>query len=689
MCSFFTRPWLLSLTLMFAAHGLGQITPSVPCENGFAGIYPCEQVDLMSHLVPSEIGGGEMNDVWGWTDPLDGHEYAILGRTSGTAFIDVTDPNNPVFLGDLPTHTLNSFWRDIKVHQDHAFIVSEASGHGMQVFDLTRLRNVPSPPVIFTEDAHYSGFGNCHNIAINETTGRAYAVGANTFSGGLNILDVSNPLSPNLIGSFAEDGYSHDAQVVNYIGPDPDHAQKELAFCFNEDAVTIVDVTDPSDAVLLSSTGYATSAYTHQGWLTEDHRFLLVGDELDEGSTNTRTYIFDVQDIDNPFLLGTHVGETTAIDHNLYIHEGLAFQSNYRAGLEILDLSNIEQGSLERVAFFDVYPANNAAQFNGSWSNYPFFPSGNVVVSHIEEGLFVVRPNIAPPCTESCGCTDPLACNFDADALNDDGTCDYGCYGCTDPTACNHDGQAIVDDGSCVYPDPQWGCDCSVSGTISTPLSGNQSSVPSTFEAVGNPEATSMEVVLNFNGQGSSWAGDIVLIVEDGLGNCVEFGGYNSTPGGCSSLGNYSTVWPANWATADNGTFTASVDLSSTGLSGEGTWSVTLYNGWSSSSQVNYDLTWTLFDACPNSDDPPILGCTDPQASNFNPLATEDDGSCFANDCPGDLDANGIINVNDVLTALGEFGCFGACTADLDDDGVVGVTDILTLLSSFGEPCPD
>ena len=102
-----------------------------------------------------------MNDIWGWTDPLDGKEYALLGRTTGTAFIDITDPNNPVYLGNLPTHTVSSLWRDIKVYTDHAFIVSEASGHGMQVFDLTQLRNVPNPPVTFTADAHYSGFGNC------------------------------------------------------------------------------------------------------------------------------------------------------------------------------------------------------------------------------------------------------------------------------------------------------------------------------------------------------------------------------------------------------------------------------------------------------------------------------------------------------------------------------------------------
>ena len=185
------------------------------------------------------------NDIWGWTDPQTGKEYAIIGLVFGTSFVDISSPENPVYLGELPTHgAFGSSWRDIKVYADHAFIVSEASGHGMQVFDLTKLRNVSNPPVTFTSDAHYGGFSNCHNIAINEASGRAYPIGANTFSGGLNIIDISNPLNPTLIGSFAEDGYSHDAQIVNYIGPDAQYAGKEIAFCFNENTVTIVDVTD-------------------------------------------------------------------------------------------------------------------------------------------------------------------------------------------------------------------------------------------------------------------------------------------------------------------------------------------------------------------------------------------------------------------------------------------------------------
>ncbi len=716
------------------------VPPAEPCVDGFAGIYPCDQVDLMAHMTIAAVGGGEMNDIWGWTDPLDGKEYALLGKTSGTAFIDISDPVNPVYLGVLPTHTVNSSWRDIKVYANHAFIVSEASGHGMQVFDLTRLRNVANPPATFDSDAHYGGFGNCHNIAINEASGRAYPIGASTFSGGLNIIDISNPLSPTLIGSFAEDGYSHDAQIVNYNGPDAQYAGSEIAFCFNENTVTIVDVTDATDPVLVSATGYSTSGYTHQGWLTEDHKYLLVNDELDEQQSGqpTRTYIFDVQDLNNVSLIGTHLGSTNAIDHNLYTHEGLVYQSNYRAGLRILDLANVAQGQLEEVAFFDVYPASNSAQFNGTWSNYPYFGSGNVIVSHIEEGLYIVRPNIIPPCEVSCGCTDATACNYDPNALNEDGSCDFSCYGCTDAAACNYDPAATIDDGSCIAPDPSFGCDCSLDGNQTATLSGGQSSAPLELQAVGNPGPSSFDITLVFSGGGGSWPADLAVTITDPNGVCVSFGGYNSSPGGCSSIGNYSTIWPTGWNTATSGTYSATVDLSGTSLSGSGTWSFSLYNGYSSSGGVSYDATWTLNDVCP-ADAPDVPGCTDPAACNFDPAATLDDGSCLQDDaigvcggdctadvdgdgvcdvdevpgctdptadnynpnatdddgscefpapCPADFDGDDIITVGDILICLGDFGCASDCTADLDGDGITGVTDILIVLSAFGDPCP-
>jgi len=149
----------------------------------------------------------------------DAEEYALVGRTTGTSFVDISKPGAPVYLGTLPPHTTTSTWRGIKVYANHAFIVSEAAGHGLQVFDLTQLRSVNTPPVTFSETAHYAGFGNSHTVAVNEETGFLYAAGTNTCAGGLHMIDVRNPGTPVFSGCFGADGYTHDTQCVLYVGP--------------------------------------------------------------------------------------------------------------------------------------------------------------------------------------------------------------------------------------------------------------------------------------------------------------------------------------------------------------------------------------------------------------------------------------------------------------------------------------
>lgn len=368
------------------------------CSKGMAGAYPCHDVDLLAFLPHADIGGGSGNDIWGWTDPVTGREYALVGRSTGTAFVDVSAPRQPVYLGTLPPRTAASTWRDIKVFSDHAFIVSEAANHGMQVFDLTQLRRVTSPPVTFTDTAHYAGFGSAHNLAINSRTGFAYAVGTRTCEGGLHAVDVRAPASPRAAGCFSLDGYTHDAQCVVYSGPDTFYQDHEVCFNSNEDTLTIVDVTDKLEQVQLSPTGYGGSAYTHQGWLTEDQQFFLVSDEGDEVTFGhpTRTWIWDVSDLEKPVIASYHDGATPSIDHNLYVRGHLVYQSNYRSGLRLLDASEVAQGILREVGFFDVYPSDDAPAYNGAWSAFPFFASGSVAVDGIEQGLFVLGPRTMP-----------------------------------------------------------------------------------------------------------------------------------------------------------------------------------------------------------------------------------------------------------------------------------------------------
>lgn len=370
---------------------------ATPCVGGLAGNYPCNNIDLLAFLPLSSIGGGSGNDIWGWTDPMTGKEYAIMGRSTGASFVDISDPTNPVYLGNLPPHSFNSDWRDIKVYRDHAYIVSEAADHGMQVFDLTQLRNVVSPPATFTETAHYDDVGSAHNVAINEDTGYAYIVGS-LFScgGGPHFVNIQNPTAPFFAGCHSEPAYTHDTQCVVYHGPDAQHQGREICINSNEDTINIIDVTNKTAPAVLSQTTYANWGYIHQGWLTEDHAYYMQGDELDEQNFmhNSRTRIFDVRDLDAPVQIGTYDGPTAAIDHNLYTLGDYVYEANYRAGLRILDLDNIASGILTEVAYFDIYPSSDTSNFNGAWSVYPYFASGVVVVSGIEQGLFVLQPNL-------------------------------------------------------------------------------------------------------------------------------------------------------------------------------------------------------------------------------------------------------------------------------------------------------
>ncbi|HEX6208811.1 MAG TPA: choice-of-anchor B family protein, partial [Actinomycetota bacterium] len=558
-----------------------------PCIQGLAGPFPCHMVDLMTFLPMDDIGGGPGsiyggpgNDVWGWTDPETHAEWIIAGRSNGTSFIDASDPKNPVFVADLPAHGVTELHSDMKVYRGHAYIVKDGPGNGIQVFDLTRLRDIDygDAPVTVDADAVYEEISNAHDIAINEDTGFAYALGAtggaigqlanvvtidapssaagtyqaaganfgpapdatgvsgdvvlvsdgvgtttdacqplvgfpagsialvdrgacnftvkannaqaagaaamivannvgtNPFTmggsdpsitipsvmisladgntikaglpasgtvssnpeanpcdrGGLHMVDIRDPKNPTYAGCFDDDGYTHDGQCVVYRGPDERYQGRELCFAANPsspgvgDAVTIVDVTDKSNPVLVGKVFEGEpNTYSHQGWLTPDHRYFLHDDESDNGGSSqaiqgrTRTRVFDVTDLENPFLQAVYHHPTRAPAHNLYTRGRYMYNAHYIDGLRIVDITKIDhpgdeflaqtpsapdhQGLYE-VGCFDTDPfrndmgvfPNGRTAWGGSWSNYPYFKSGVVVVSGFD-GLFLVKPRLGVP----------------------------------------------------------------------------------------------------------------------------------------------------------------------------------------------------------------------------------------------------------------------------------------------------
>jgi choice-of-anchor B domain-containing protein len=383
--------------------GGGTSSPVVPnigggpadCDAGRADGFSCNAVALAKRVTLATLGGTTANDIWGWTDSADGAEYALVGVDNGTAFVRVSDPENPTVVGYLRTQTSSSHLRDIKVYMNHAYIVADSAGaHGMQVFDLTRLRGGGTGQ-IFSADVVYGDFEEAHNIAINESSGFAYIVGSETCSGGLHMVDIRQPLNPLFAGCHSIDGYTHDAQCVNYVGPDPDYMGSEICFNSNEDSLAIADVTVKASPITLASLVYPDLGYVHQAWLDDTHQYLVVNDELDEFQLGLRTgtIVIDVTDLDNPKYLYTHRHTTSSTDHNLYVSGNRIYEANYTSGLRILEFTSLATDTLTEVGFFDTYPLNDDPGIAGAWSVYPFFPSGTVVVSDIDNGLFVLSPN--------------------------------------------------------------------------------------------------------------------------------------------------------------------------------------------------------------------------------------------------------------------------------------------------------
>ena len=192
-----------------------------------------------------------------------------------------------------------------------------------------------------------------------------------------------------------------------YTGPDKKYTNREICFNYNEDTLTIVDITDRASPIQISKTPYVGASYTHQGWIAvSDMSYLLLDDELDEqdgtgeaANGHTTTYIFDIKKLANPKHTGTYQSPVRSIDHNQYVIDGLTYQANYGSGLRIVDVSSIKDDptgkGFKQVGFFDCHPEDDAqggeVEFVGAWSVYPYFRSGHILLNSIERGVYSLK----------------------------------------------------------------------------------------------------------------------------------------------------------------------------------------------------------------------------------------------------------------------------------------------------------
>lgn len=399
----------------------------VKCVNGQAVVVPgdrlqtfrCGNLDLQDFKSHSELGSrsGSGSSSWGWTSP-EGREFGAIGQADGTAFIEISKTGRVTYLGRLPQQSVTSQWREIRTVKNYFVIGSEASNHGVQIFDARKLLTVTSPKTFSTTSdiSLFNGLpsGRTHNVVSLEEKNFAVAVGAQPRTdkcrSGLIFIDLSNPASPTTPGCAPGDGYVHDAQCLVYRGPDTRYTGRDICYGYNEDTLTIYDVTNKAAATIISRTSYTGASYTHQGVVLDpnNQEFLLLDDELDEedgaGPASDgfpATFIWDIRDLRAPKQTGVYKSSVRSIDHNQYVYNGLSFQSNYGAGLRVLDVSSVPSDptgkGIKEVAFFDIFPDDDAqpgggnVAFTGTWSHYAGFPSGNILVNTIERGVYIVK----------------------------------------------------------------------------------------------------------------------------------------------------------------------------------------------------------------------------------------------------------------------------------------------------------
>ncbi|CRK25822.1 hypothetical protein BN1723_013708 [Verticillium longisporum] len=399
------------------------------CVNGYAEAikgdplhkFKCKNIDLYDFINHSELGSPNSDasfrtgsSAWGWTDPESGREFVTSGMYDGAAFLE-----------------------EIRSYKNYMLIGSELEGHGIQIFDMRKLLTIKASdaPVRFSNDKDLTGHfadlpvGRSHNVVINEEANYGVAVGAaprnGTCQAGLIFFDLTDPSKPTRLGCNGEDGYVHDAHCLIYRGPHKKYEGRDICYGYNEDTLTIYDVTDKANSKIISITSYEGATYTHQGWVLDvnNQEYLFLDDEIDEEESAGPaadgypvTYIFDIRDLEHPKQTGLYKAAVRGIDHNQYIRDGLNFQSNYGAGVRVYDVSSVPEDptgdSVCEVAFLDIYPEDDnepgggIVQYSGTWASYAQFDSGYIFINTIERGAFLAKLTKRERCK-------PKSCNAD------------------------------------------------------------------------------------------------------------------------------------------------------------------------------------------------------------------------------------------------------------------------------------
>lgn len=335
----------------------------------------CLTAQLNTEFVGNLPYNQAVNDIWGWVDK-DGTEYALVGLQTGVSVVSLANPSAPVEVAfaDGPSST----WRDMKTWENFGYAINE-TGDGLLVMDLSYLPD--SLPYSYWSP-QIEGLGQlntCHNLYVDEN-GIAYLAGCNLNGGGPLLVDVkSNPGNPIYIGKTT-DRYAHDV-----------YAEDSLLYTSDiyQGIFSIFDVSNIDEPVLLG-TQETPFSFTHNTWISEDGNTLFTTDER----ANAPVAAYDISDYDNIQKLDEfrpmETINTGVIPHNVHVLNDFLVISHYTDGLVIVDAQR--PSNLVEIGNYDTFQGDGQG-FSGAWGAYPFLPSGLVLVSDRQSGLFIIDPN--------------------------------------------------------------------------------------------------------------------------------------------------------------------------------------------------------------------------------------------------------------------------------------------------------
>lgn len=320
---------------------------------------------------------GTLSDVWGYVDTT-GKEYAIVGARHGVSIVDVSNPTIPVEIFWTPG--ASTIWRDIKTWNKHAYITNEGN-NGLMIIDLSTLPN-PGGITVLNYTGNNYPFTTAHNLYIDEN-GIAYIAGANYLNGGAIMLDLTqNPKAPVEVGLF-NTYYLHDAYT---------RGDTLWGSAVNDGFLVVVDVTNKANPVILASQ-VTPHSFTHNAWLSDNGKYIYTTDEV-SGAFLTGYDVSNLSNIKETDRIQSNPG-SGVIPHNTHFINNYIVTSYYRDGVTIHDVQHPD--NIIEVGYYDTSPLSGNG-FNGCWGTYPWLPSGNILGTDIEEGLFILGPTYTRAC---------------------------------------------------------------------------------------------------------------------------------------------------------------------------------------------------------------------------------------------------------------------------------------------------